>query len=310
MKRFLTHPATFYSGITILVMVTLYHVIFGFGIASRDVIRLKRFVDVLNASQTNPDFRKVVDGYCVEGSEVLRGAFWWVRAPQVVMIYRAYFARSGEEIVDEPGSKLHYEEFAKGALSSYLMLCSEQGLDEWAPVFESLGSQGITDDSARAFLQSFKMEEPVVTDRGAIDSVRRLHEDVGLSRPLAIRSAEEFTAKISALIPTLAAEVQVPPELNAMSPEQQLAAYRELDAVVRRTDFELWRVKQCSDFLAGVWGQTYGLQYKRNIEPFLIKRDRSRLIAAICVGLLVLLVGAKWATKKHVLGEKKILVQE
>src|SRR3954469_23070969 len=70
-------------------------------------------------------------------------------------------------------------------------------------------------------------------------------------------------------ITTLARELNVPEDPEAMTREQQYAVFDRLDGYVRRNDPELWRTKQLSDFLGGVWGQVFSPPYTILLSPFL-----------------------------------------
>jgi hypothetical protein len=58
-------------------------------------------------------------------------------------------------------------------------------------------------------------------------------------------------------VATIAAELGLPADAEAMTPEQQYAVFDRLDAHVRQHDPELWRTKQVSDCVGGIWGQVF-----------------------------------------------------
>jgi hypothetical protein len=65
-----------------------------------------------------------------------------------------------------------------------------------------------------------------------------------------------------------------------------MADLDELDAQVRTTNPELWRTKQVSDFLAGIWAQAYGRIYQTGIVWLLrIQRLSQILLMVMCIAL-------------------------
>ena len=63
---------------------------------------------------------------------------------------------------------------------------------------------------------------------------------------------------------------------------------RTLDDDLRRANFELWRTKQVSDFLAGIWAQGYGQVYESAINYLLLSQQIARIVFALVVLLLIL----------------------
>ena len=58
------------------------------------------------------------------------------------------------------------------------------------------------------------------------------------------------------------------------------------DEQVKRTEPELWRTKQVSDFLCGIWGQTYGPAYASVIRVAL----QTHFVAEYATPALAILV--------------------
>src|SRR5439155_24327141 len=114
-------------------------------------------------------------------------------------------------------------------------------------MIEDLGKRDpVTDADIIKFLSDFKLPVPVVTDAGAVASVRRLIADVRPQRPFAVR--DKFIEGLQSYLPG----------------SSQLT----LDLKIRKAHPELWRTKQVNDFLAGIWAQSYGIIYLDAIDWF------------------------------------------
>ena len=70
-------------------------------------------------------------------------------------------------------SYAHYTNFTRGPLSAYMHLTREQGLADTLKMLKELGAKDApTDDDVREFLRQYKLHYAVVTDAGAVASVR------------------------------------------------------------------------------------------------------------------------------------------
>jgi hypothetical protein len=175
-------------------------------------------------------------------------------------------------------SAAHYRAFSTGEMSAYLHLTGEQAIPNGVAMVEDLAQRNPPGDAdIVAFLDGFKLPVKIVTDAGAIASVRRLLADTqSPPRPFKIRDS-------------LATAMQpyVPLELPTMSRDQQGAALRRFDDDIKRADSELWRTKQVSDFLCGIWAQGYGQIYVDGIDALLRIRLIARIIFAVAAAAAV-----------------------
>jgi hypothetical protein len=76
-----------------------------------------------------------------------------------------------------------------------------------------------------------------------------------------------------------------------MTFDQQIEVLEKLDDAVRRDDPQLWRSKQVSDFLGGIWAQGYGQIYRESILWFyrLRRGGRAMLVGIFLIYLAVVL---------------------
>jgi hypothetical protein len=160
-------------------------------------------------------------------------------------------------------------------LSAYLHLTGEQGIPAGVAMIETLAQHKPPpgDGDIVAFLKGFKLPGEIVADAGAIASVRRLLADTQTPpRPFTIRD-------------NLKAAMQpfVPRDLPMMSRDAQAAALRRLDADIKAAKLELWRTKQVSDFLSGIWAQGYGQIYVDGIEWLMRIRAVARVVFAVTI---------------------------
>jgi len=130
----------------------------------------------------------------------------------------------------------------------------------------------LTDDEIVAILAGFQLPVPTITDEGAVAGVRRLLADAQVERPFTVRT------NIAA---ALRSHIGTDPAL--MSKAEQATAFAQLDAVMRASDQELWRSKQVSDFLAGIWAQGYGQIYLDGIDAFFHIRRAARITLVIAM---------------------------
>jgi hypothetical protein len=198
----------------------------------------------------NPEFRAVQDEYVRLGADAMQAKLCGLRAGSVIMGFRS-LPGLPKYLRVSPTSAAHYEAFTRGELSAYLHLSGEQGVADGTDAIEGLARLPVMDDEhVREFLRGFKLPTPAATDGGAVASVRKLIADVQPSRPLKIRGQ---------LRPLLTRYVDS--DLTRMTAAEQRVIYAQLDEQIRRNDPELWRTKQVSDFLGGIWAQGYGQIY-------------------------------------------------
>jgi len=263
--------------VPVLVLTLIVSAALGFGISSRDVQRLRAFGDAVRRWQTNPDFRDVQREYVALGVEAMRGRWLAVSAERIVMGFRSLPGLPKYLSVNE-SSAAHYRAFSTGEMSAYLHLTGEQAIPNGVAMVEDLAQHNPpSDGDIVAFLDGFKLPVKIVTDAGAIASVRRLLADTQLPpRPFRIRDN-----LVTAMQPC------IPMELTTMSRDQQAAALRRFDDDIKRADPELWRTKQVSDFLCGIWAQGYGQIYLDGIDALLRIRLIARIVFAIALAAAV-----------------------
>lgn len=209
--------------------------------------------------------------YVALGVAAMRGRWWGVSGEGVVMSFRSLPGLPLYLALHE-SSGAHYRAFSQGELAAYLHLSSEQGLEDGLRMIEDLGRRDVLPDADIVqFLDSFKLPAPIVTDAGAIASVRRLLADTQRPpRPFLVRGD---------LIAALRRHI-----------EQHAVTMAVLDDDIRRDDLELWRTKQVSDFLAGVWAQGYGQIYVSGIDWLIRIRNAARVALVVTLALLAWLV--------------------
>jgi hypothetical protein len=231
-----------------------------FGVTPADAARLRDYDAAVIRWQSNPDFRRVTIEYVTLGGRAMQVRLCGVPAKTVIMKFRSLPGLPAALAVSST-SESHYRDFSRGELSAYLHLCDEQGVEYGVPMIEQFLARDPppTDEQIVAFLRSFKMPVPVATDDGAVRSVRALLHDV--DRP-----------PVSFLVRTrigaaLAAEVNQasPAPIETMTPAEQEQIWTSLDTWLSRQNVPLWRTKQVSDLLAGIWAQGYGQIYAQGI---------------------------------------------
>ena len=170
-------------------------------------------------------------------------------------------------------------------------LTGEQNLTDTVKMLKDLGGKpDMNDNDIVEFLHQYKLHYPVVSDSGAIASVRSLVQEVDPGRGFAI--VEGVSEKFKPHIKHAAQELGYPTDLLEMTPSQQKDVWQMLDTEIKESDYELWRTKQVNDWLNGVWAQVYGTMYSGLINPILLIRDICRvagptlLLAWIGVGVL------------------------
>jgi hypothetical protein len=239
-----------------------------FGLTPADARRLRAFDDAVLRWQHDPDFRAVAGEYVRLGADAMRARFCGLSASRVVLGFRS-LPRLPRSLAVSSTSESHYEDFSRGELSAYLHLCDEQGVEDFLPAIERLLAVGLDpagDEPILAFLRSFRMPVPVASDAGAVRSVRAMLSDVAAAAP-----SPEFTVSTRLARPLrvvagrIATSLGAPADPHEMTADQQARILERLDAQVRAEDPQLWRTKQVSDLLAGVWAQGYGQIYSAGI---------------------------------------------
>lgn len=260
----------------LLVVVGALAAALGFGMTPSDVLRVRAFSDAVRGWQVNPDYRAVSAEYVALGVEAMQARLCGISARHVVIGFRSIPGLPDHLAVNN-SSAAHYDAFSRGELSAYLHLASEQGFADGVAMVEELRRRELlTDGDIVAFLAGFKLPVPTVTDAGAIAGVRRVLVDVG-TKPLSVRG------DVTTPLHSHAASAS-----GTMTRTEQAAAFAQFDAAVRATDPELWRSKQVSDFLAGIWAQGYGQIYLDGIDGFF------RIQRAAWMVLVLVLAGGAW----------------
>ena len=263
-----------------LVFTVIVSAALGFGISGRDVQRLNAFGDAVRRWQTDPDFRAVQREYVTLGVESMRGRWLAVPAERIVLGFRSLPGLPIYLSVNE-SSAAHYRAFSTGEMSAYLHLTSEQGVAAALGMLEDLGRRdSLSDGEIVSFLSGFKLPVPVTTDSGAIASVRRLLADTQ-HPPRAFTIRGDVAAQLRR---------HVDANVDRMTRAEQAAAMNAFDATIRAADPELWRTKQVSDFLGGIWAQGYGPIYLDGIEWLLRIRAAARVVLVIALLLTTCLV--------------------
>ena len=264
--------------IPVLVLALIISAALGFGFRGRDVQRMHAFGDAVQRWQTNPDFRDVQREYVTRGVEAMQGRWLAVSAERIVMGFRSLPGLPKYLSVNE-SSAAHYRAFSTGELSAYLHLTGEQGIPNGVAMVENLAQHNPppTDADIVAFLDGFKLPVKIVTDAGAIASVRRLLADTQTPpRPFVVRGDL-----------TKAMQPYIPAGLPTMSRDAQSLALSRLDDDIKRANPELWRTKQVSDFLGGIWAQGYGPIYCDGIEWLMwIRRTARFAFVTIITGIV------------------------
>ena len=254
----------------------------GFGLGRDDVARARAFADAVRNWQKNPDFRNVQREYVTLGVDAMRARMCGASGETIVMAFRS-LPGLPEYLRVSPTSAAHYRAFGSGDLAAYLHLTGEQGVGDAIVMIEELGRREVvTDAEAVAFLQGFKLPWPVATDAGAIASVRSLLRDVDGSQTFAIR--DDVARRLRELVGQ---------DVFNMTRQEQAIEFLSFDREVKARDPELWRAKQVSDFLAGIWAQSYGQVYLSGIEWML----RLRLVARV-IFIAAVLAAAAWIARR------------
>jgi hypothetical protein len=279
-----------------LVLVIMFLLAVGFGTDAHEAAKMRQFADSVERWQTNPEFRRVQIEYVEMGSDAMRSRLAFVPGTKAVIFLRS-LPGLPEHLRVNDTSYAHYTNFTRGPLSAYMHLTREQGLGDTLKMLKALGSKDApTDDDVREFLRQYKLHYPVVTDAGAVASVRALLNDVDAGRSFAVQDgvAERLVPHIA----EVAKGLGYPTDVKEMTPDAQLEVWHMLDAQIRDTDYELWRTKQVNDWLNGVWAQVYGTMYSGLINPVLTLREFGRFGGPIMLMSWIGVVGwRRWREK-------------
>jgi hypothetical protein len=264
----------------------------GFGTPSSDAEKMRAFAEAVERWQHNPEFRQVRVEYVEMGSDAMRTRVCWMDATRCVMALRS-LPGLPEHLRVNDTSFAHYTNFTKGPLSAYLHLTAEQGLADTVKMLKELGAKpNPSDEDVRAFLKQYTLHYPVVSDAGAVRSVRSLLADVDPGRGFAIE--KDMAERLKPHIARIAGEMGYPADAGEMTSAQQRDVWLALDGHIKEHDYELWRTKQVSDWLSGVWAQVYGTMYSGLIYPMLGIRDVARVAAPV-----MLMAWLAWAAYRR-----------
>lgn len=227
--------------------------------------------------------------YCILGSAATRTRLLFIQTGSVVMALRS-IPMLPKRFAVNPTSRSHYDDFGRGRLCAYLHLCGEQSVSDVESVLERAAIKTDSSDAGvHEFLDTFKMDFPMVKDRGAMRSAAALIADTDARRPFLIRT--NVGPLLRSDIAGVAGELGMPSDPWRMNPAEQETVLDRLDGYVRRHDPELWRTKQVSDFAGGVWAQVFGPAYNELIKPVLVVEKGCQ------IGLLILLGCLVWANR-------------
>jgi hypothetical protein len=241
---------------------------FGYGMSAGDAELMRRFRAHVYAWEDRCDFREVCYTYTELGSAATHAKFVGMSSGDWVMVARSMPGLPEHLRVNE-GSREHYNDFIAGPLSAYLHLSDIQGVQYW---FDKINDHGgrlstLTHAEVLDTFNLFQMHRPPTRNEAALESWRTMLVDIEAWKPFTIREAPG--PRIRAAVPGLALKLGVPTDIRAMCFSDQARVFAALDAHIREYDPELWRTKQVSDFLSGVWGQSFGFEYMLLIEPAL-----------------------------------------
>jgi len=281
-----------------VILVMIVGGVLGYGISGDDCRELERFNAAVERWQRDPDFRQVGEEYVTVSNAVLNTRPFGVRPTRALMGLRV-LPFLPESLKANADSQAHYDDFTAGRLRAYLRLASEQGVDMAVGMLEGLGKKdNLSDEDVVGFLGTFHMEKAIVTDGGAVAGVRKLIGDASAGRTFKYRgpmvivpcAANGVNSAQGLLVPYVAGMARKrgwPEDVDKLSREQQNDIVDHLDVEVKGSDRELWRTKQFSDFLAGMWAQSYGATYGKVISVVLWLRVVCRVGAPLAlVGIL------------------------
>ncbi len=258
--------------------------VMGFGLSGHDEAALRTFAASVDRWQHHPEFRTIAIEYCEQGSAAVDTHPWSIPTRWIVMDLRS-LPLLPKKFAVNPTSQAHYTHFSQGPLTAYLHLCGEQSVPDVVGVIERAAADPAHDGPAH-ILDSFKMDFPVATDSGALNSTASLLHDTRASGSFQVRS--NIGDLLRPHIAAIALELGFPTDPSDMTPLQQRAVLDRLDDYIRQHDPELWRTKQVSDYAGGIWAQVFGPPYNMILKPVLLIHDISRVVF---VAVLILLTG-------------------
>ena len=321
-KRSFLHRLTFFAFKAIGTLVFVAAAIVGFGTSADDFTSLNHFTRSVQNWQTNPEFRQVAMQYVTRGSDAMRSRPMGFTAAQWIVAIRSIPGMPPKMAIN-PTSRDHYANFSKGPLSAYLHLCTEVDLlgrhpdgsvdsqNGYLPEYEGLfgKSAGWSREELYGYLAKQHWDYEVRKDAGAVESLRSMLSDVEINRPLKVREMH-VNDLLMPHIRSLAAELSqpgqppMPGDPEAMTPQEQYAVFDRLDAYVRRNDPELWRTKQVSDFIGGIWGQVFSPPYTQLLGPYVAAVPACQwfVLLTLAVGVVVFGRRVHW----HILNDAKV----
>lgn len=263
-----------------LLLVWLASVVFGYTLSSHDAGIMRRFREHVVRWDSACDFREVCRVYSDLGSAAIRARVGFIPAGDWVLAVRSVPCLP-PHLRNNEGSADHYRDFKAGALSAYLHLSDIQGVSDNIERYEVLSrTPGLNDELLRQSIEGFSMKRPPTTNAQAVASLRRMLDDARFAESdLRVRQAPGPLMRPH--IATLASSLGFPPRPEEMTVEQQQVVFERLDTFLRETDFELWRTKQLSDLLSGIWGQSFGFEYLLLIEPLLLIHAVGQVLAPL-----------------------------
>lgn len=287
----------------VLALVILLLALVAYGINDAECAKYRVFADAVERWQSRPDFRRIARDYCILSSDGLRTRPLGVSGPKLIMSLRS-LPFLPPSLAASSTSHIHYDHFARGPLSAYLYLSQEQGMEVYAGYFEEFAKRpNLTDADLAGFLSQFSVGSPIPVDDEALASVRRLLADIGPAplqeqgrinlvrlAPYVARTAADLGFVTSPDLMTSEQQADIPLQLT---PEQQKQVFDHLDDEMKRDGRELWRTKQISDFLAGVWAQGYGPTYSALIKPTLKLHAIGRYAVPVAFAGLIGMAGVR-----------------
>jgi hypothetical protein len=263
-----------------------------FGMSRDDIDSLRRFEAAVVRWQKNPDFRLVAHEYVTLGTRAMQAHFWGIPAKTVVLKFRSLPGLPASLAVSSTSAS-HYEDFSRGELSAYLHLCDEQGVEDFLPTIEQFLASRVepTDEQLAGFLRSFRMPVPIASDAGAVRSVRAMLRDIEATPPT-------FVVRTRIGGP-LVASLGLRGRVEEMTPLKQRLFMAGLDQDLRAADRQLWRTKQVSDLLAGIWAQGYGQIYSSGIGWLFRLRAIARLVLGVAFVAIVAVVVVRRFPKRR-----------
>jgi hypothetical protein len=289
-----------WTGWTFAVLLFTFASVVAFGTSGSDYAKLATFTNSVQQWQSDTDFRVVASQYCTRGSDAMRSTPMGLTAARWIIAIRSIPGLPKQFAVNDT-SRAHYENFSKGPLSAYLHLCTEVEIRGENPDSGYIGEiearfgnrrdpklGAVTNDELQKWLQGQHWDFPVTSDRGAVQSVRSMLEDSQASKGFTVRD-RHIDGLIRPHIAALARELHFPENPDEMTVEQQYAIWDRLDGYIRIHDHELWRTKQLSDFVGGIWGQVFSPPYTLLLSPYLQVVAVSRWVVVITLVLVLYL---------------------